>query len=360
MENSFKLGNSSFWLVFGVIFVVAVGVFLFYQNGKSTSTASKEPTPIRVGWQTAWAVQGQIAQSLQHTDALEKNGLKGEFKGFTFGSPLNEAALAGAVDVIFTGEQPAINLIGKSDKWKVVARLFNTRLAIIVPPDSGITDVKDLRGKTIAIPFGSTAHRLALNWLEEAGLTPDKDVTVINLDIAEQAGVVGAGSKSTWKNDISAVASWDPNIAIFESRGLAKILKYDTGLALVVMSDDYISAHPEAAKSFLKAYLESYYYYITHQSEANKWFADAAQIKFDPSLLDVAASFEPNMKIKNFPDLDVRITDQHIQSMQAAGDFGYERKLIPAKPNIPNAIKTNLLDEVFKQLKDNIPNLLIK
>lgn len=352
MENKFKSGNFRLLIIILFLLAAGIGAFLLYQNKDFAKTDNKKTTSIRIGWQTAWAVQGQIAQSLQHTNLLEKNGLKGEFKGFTFGSPLNEAALAGAVDVIFTGEQPAVNLIGKSNKWSIVARLFNARNAILVPPDSGIKDVVDLKGKTIAIPFGSNAHRYALNWLKESGLDPDKDVTIINVDVAEQASLIGSGSKTSWKNDISAIATWDPNIAIFESKGLAKILKYGTVAGYVVMSDDYISAHPISAESFMRAYLESYYYYITHQSTANKWFADAAQIKFDPSVLDVSASFEPNMKIKQIGDLDVRITDKYIKSLKAAGDFGYQRKLISSKPDIRSSLNTNLLDNALKKLKN--------
>ena len=343
--------SSSSILLISIVLIVllVIGSVLFV-----TSCAKKKPelTPIRIGWQVAWAVQGQIAQSLKHTNIMELNGLKGEFKGFTYGAPLNEAALAGEIDVGFLGEQPAVSLIARNSKWKIVARLFNTRLAIIIPPESGITQIADLKGKTVAIPFGSTAHRLALGWLTDSGLTPNKDVQVINMDIAEQAGVVLAGTKKKWKGDIDALVSWDPNIAIFENKGLAKILKYDLGLAVVVMSEDIMNKYPEAASAFLKAYIEAYYYYVAHQQTANKWFAKEARIQFDPSLLDVAASFEPNMKAQSIKDIDVNLTEDHIRSMQNGAEFGYSLKLTSVKPDMRTAVGHTLLLKALQKLQE--------
>ena len=35
-----------------------------------------------------------------------------------------EAAFAGELDVFFSGDQPAINLIARGGRWKIVGRLF--------------------------------------------------------------------------------------------------------------------------------------------------------------------------------------------------------------------------------------------
>ena len=57
--------------------------------------------PIRIGWQTTWATQGQLAVILMKTDILKNLGFEPEFVGFSYGGPLNEGALAGEVDVLF-------------------------------------------------------------------------------------------------------------------------------------------------------------------------------------------------------------------------------------------------------------------
>ena len=47
--------------------------------------------------------------------------------------PLNEAALAGEVDVLFTADQPALALCHRDRKWKMIGRLMYNRVGTFVP-----------------------------------------------------------------------------------------------------------------------------------------------------------------------------------------------------------------------------------
>lgn len=111
---------------------------------------AREFVPIRIGWQIPAATQGQIVQVLKRTNVLDVHGLDPSLVPFSYGGPQVEAAFSGQLDVVFSGDQPAINLIARGGKWKIVARLFEDGVATIVPPDSPINELKDLRGKTVA------------------------------------------------------------------------------------------------------------------------------------------------------------------------------------------------------------------
>src|SRR5262245_50571137 len=93
---------------YGVLLLLVIGIQLAACTGEKTNSG---PTPIRIGWQTAWVPQAQLAMVLKNTKFLESNGLRGEFKSFSYGGPLSEAALADQIDVLFAADQPAINLI---------------------------------------------------------------------------------------------------------------------------------------------------------------------------------------------------------------------------------------------------------
>ncbi|MGE5473930.1 MAG: ABC transporter substrate-binding protein [Ignavibacteriales bacterium] len=337
-------------IVFFLMMVLSLGVI-----GCAKTTVSEQPgsklVPIRIGWQVAWATQGQIVQELKHSKFLEENGLKGDFKGFTYGAPLSEAALAGNIDVGFAADQPVISLIAKGGKYKIVSRLMDFRGAIIVPPESGIEKLSDLKGKTLAIPFGSTTHRIVLDMLIKAGLDPEKDLKIINMDIAEQAGVINAGDKKLWKGNVNAMASWDPNVAVFESKGLAKVLKQDVGLAVVYMSDDFIAKNPDKATAFMKAYVKSYYEFIKNQAQANTWFVEEARIQFDPSILNVVSSYEKNIAIKDIKDIDLLINQDNIKMMEDGVEFAYKNKMIKVKPVMKDYVNNNLLQQALEQIK---------
>ena len=65
-----------------------------------------------------------------------------------------------------------------------------------MPPKSDITKIEHFKGKTIASPFGSVAHREVILKEQAIGLNADKDVNNINLDILEISNVVQAGGKN--------------------------------------------------------------------------------------------------------------------------------------------------------------------
>ncbi len=78
--------------------------------------------PLRLGWQPPWANQGQIVEVFKNSDVLSRNDVPVEFKAFTYGGPMTEAALAGELDILFAGDQPGITLISRDSDWRIVAR----------------------------------------------------------------------------------------------------------------------------------------------------------------------------------------------------------------------------------------------
>ena len=61
-----------------------------------------------------------------------------------------------------------LNLLAQGGKWKIVARAFYDRMAVMVPPESPIRTIEDLRGKRVGSPFGFVGHREAIQAQEEA------------------------------------------------------------------------------------------------------------------------------------------------------------------------------------------------
>ena len=283
--------------------------------------ASPSLDPVRIGWQTTWGTQGQLTMVLQRTDILAKHGLAGEFVGFSYGGPLNEGALAGAVDVVFTADQPALVLATRAPAWGVVARLMNNRVGLFVPEASAVTDVSGLRGQTLAVPFGAAAHRHALAAVRAAGLDPATDMKIVNLGIEE----IGALASGGW-GDVAAAAAWDPLYASLETGGAVKTLAETTVTAVVLMDDAYVAAHPGADVRLRDAVGEAWGYYAAHTAEANAWFRDAGKLTYDDAVLARAASVEPNL----VPGAAVRITldAEDLANLDAARAFLADAKLL--------------------------------
>src|SRR3989344_5079356 len=320
-------------------------VILITTGNKFIQKSSIQPlklTNIRVGWQVPWATEGQLTQILKQTDILQKNGLKGEFKGFNYGPPLNEAALAGDVDVIFTADQPAATLLSKNPNWVIVGRLMYNRVSLYVPPKSPIKTAADLKGKTVGMPFGAAAQRMALKAEKNAGLDPKKDVNNVNLDIYEQSDLVKDPEASTWKN-VDALAGFDPTPAIFEEKGLIRILTVGKVVSVIVMSKDFIKSHPEAPVRFLKAFHGAYDYYRNNVSAADTWFTEESKLDITPKALQIAASIEPNVSGKSSDEIRLGFTEEDYIILQEAADFIYDQSLVKTKVNMKDNIDMSYL-----------------
>ncbi|MFJ7336660.1 TAXI family TRAP transporter solute-binding subunit [Streptomyces sp. NPDC101116] len=80
-------------------------------------------------------------------------------------------AAADAVATYKLGKAPG------ADRLRGVARLYDDYVQLVVPPDSDIHSVADLRGKRVAIGLPDSGVRLIANGvLKAAGIDPEKDI----------------------------------------------------------------------------------------------------------------------------------------------------------------------------------------
>jgi hypothetical protein len=87
--------------------------------------------------------------------------------------------------------------------WNAVNRIF-----VYPRAEARIENIKDLRGKTVASPFGSIAHREAFLEQQAAGVDPEKDVENQNMDISSEERGLGRGRLGEQKPDTTVVSSF--------------------------------------------------------------------------------------------------------------------------------------------------------
>ncbi|WP_311267867.1 ABC transporter substrate-binding protein [Sphingobium sp. WCS2017Hpa-17] len=109
---------------------------------------------------------------------LEGVGYSIEWAEFPAAQNLLEAVGSGAVDVGLAGDAPFQFAYQSGLPIKAIsAQRSDPRpseaVAIVVPGDSPVRTIADLKGKRIATTRGSIGYYLALRALHEAGLTPD-------------------------------------------------------------------------------------------------------------------------------------------------------------------------------------------
>jgi sulfonate transport system substrate-binding protein len=180
--------------------------------GASASSPSTVPVPgpvsaaqlksvtLRVGDQ-----KGAGIQVLLQAAGLADTPYKIQWSTFTSGPPMLEAANDNAVDVGQVGNTPPIFAAAAGGGIDVVGALRSTvGDSLLVPRNSAIHTLADLRGRTIAVAKGSSANGTLLNALAKAGLTPG-DVKISYLQPADAYAGFSQGSVDAW-------AVWDPYV----------------------------------------------------------------------------------------------------------------------------------------------------
>ena len=288
----------------------------------STHRVLAEDTRVRIGWQIPWATQGQIVQILKHTDIFKKRGIEAEFIGRTYGPMLNELALGNQVDLILTADQPAATLFSKDQGWVGIGRLMYNRTSTYVPMRSPIKTMSELKGKTIALPMGAAAERVTLEAIQRAGLDPKKDVKIVHLDIQEQGPLIKKDLQATRWGDFDALAGFDPAPALFEAKGWVRTIDVGKVVSLVVAKEEFLNKHPGLGPKIIQAIAEAYDYYRTHEKQANDWFlAEAGLEGADHKVCQIAASLEPNLKVKAAREIRMTLTDEDFNYLDRAAEF---------------------------------------
>lgn len=313
---------------------------------RTAVAADPEPQPVRLGWQIPWATQGQIVQALKNTNALDLAAQPVTFVGFAYGAPLNAAALAGQVDVLFTADQPALVLLARNPSFRIVARLMYNRSCLYVPAASPAQSMRDLSGRTVMGPAGAAAERVALAALGRAGV----DVAGLKLgqfDMAQQAALLQRAGKSGLWTGIDALYGFDPFPAAFEESGLARMLDCGRIVSVVVASADMVTRRRTELERFLGAFALGWVYYASQQQQANAWFVREARLDVTAAALDKSAAVEPNITARKVSDLRLDFTPQDLLDLGEAGRFLLSRGLIPKAVEPQALIDTQLVRAVL-------------
>lgn len=149
--------------------------------------------------------------------SLGKQGIGVKWVEFSSGPPMMEAMNAGSIDFGAVGDSPPIFAqAGGANIVYAAGQPITNGQGIVVPQDSPIKTIADLKGKRIAFGKGTSAHNVTLFVLEKAGLKYT-DITPVYLAPPDAGPAFANGTVDAW-------AIWDPYFAIAEKKQNARIL----------------------------------------------------------------------------------------------------------------------------------------
>ena len=180
---------------------------------------------------------------------LAEQGVDVQWTEFPGGPQLLEGLNVGSIDFGVTGETPPVfaQAAGADLLYVAYEPPAPTSEAILVPKDSPITSVKDLKGKKVVLNKGSNVHYLLVRALEDAGLKYS-DIQTVFLPPADARAAFERASVDAW-------VIWDPYQAAAEQQLQARTLRDASGIAdnhqFYLATKPYAQQHPKVIETLV-------------------------------------------------------------------------------------------------------------
>jgi sulfonate transport system substrate-binding protein len=284
-----------------------------------------DPAVLRIGFQKSSA-DFVIAKQL-HSLENRFPGSQVRWTEFPAGPQLLEAMAVGSVDVGMTGDSPPV-FAQAAEKDLVYIGAEEPKpqsSAILVPRDSTIRTLADLKGKRIALQKGSSAHFLVVRAVAKAGIAWS-DIQPIYLAPADARAAFERGSIDAW-------AIWDPYYAAAESAAKPRVLTTGEGLSnnnsFYLASRTFASANPQTVTALLDELSKTDAWTAEHHAEATRLLADYTGL--DQATTERFLERRPSSTVK--PLSRALIDDQ-----QRVADAFLQLGLIPRAVRVADAV----------------------
>jgi len=279
---------------------------------------------IRIGYQK----NGVLVITRQQA-ALEKHfapqGIEVKWVEFSSGPPMLEAMNVGSVDYGAVGDSPPVfaQAAGAAIVYAAGQPITNGQ-GILVPQNSPIKNIADLKGKRVGFTKGSSAHNIVVQTLEKAGLTY-ADITPVYLTPPDAGPAFANGSIEAW-------AIWDPYFAIGESKQNGRILvnahEVTKSNSFYIANRNFANNHGPVLQQIIDVTTATAKWAEAHRDEVAKSLSAVTGIPLDIQTIAAnRASFNVGL-----------VTDDIVATQQGVADRFYKLGLIPKPVVVRDAV----------------------
>jgi sulfonate transport system substrate-binding protein len=282
---------------------------------------------IRIGYQK----NGVLVIARQRA-ALENHfrpqGIEVKWVEFSSGPPMMEAMNVGSIDYGAVGDSPPVfaQAAGAAIVYAAGQPITNGQ-GILVPQNSPIRSIAELKGRRIGFTKGSSAHNITVQTLEKAGLTY-ADITPVYLTPPDAGPAFANGSIDAW-------AIWDPYFAIGETKQDGRILVNAQEItktnSFYIANRDFAKNNASLLQQIIDVTSSTAAWAETHRDEVAKALSAVTGIALD--IQTIAAN---RSAFRVGP-----VTDDIIATQQGVADRFFKLGLIPKQIAIRDIVWRN-------------------
>lgn len=268
-------------------------------------------------------------------EVFEGDNVEVEPLNFANGPAANEAFLAGELDVASCiGDQPILVGTQSGVDGVVVARTMRSSAeGIVVPEDSDIQSVEDLKGKKVSVYIGTSYQKVLLQDLADYGLTAD-DVELVN--ITENNSAIAALANG----EVDAIFITGYPFLTAEENGVGRVIidgSEHANYAFLQFSRSFYDTYPDLVEKYVKALRKAEKFIEENQEQAYQDIADYLNL-----------DLEQVEKVVPSNDYILSLDDESKQDFYVTAEFMQEQGLIT------NSIEKETIDAHLSDLIDTI------
>lgn len=260
--------------------------------------------------------------------ALAEKGIKVEWSGpFPAAAPAFEALNAGSIDITAGSSTSAIAALSAKIPLVIFAyqKMAPSAEGIVVKKESGISSIKDLAGKKVAVNRGGTGEYLLMQGLQTNGVDP-KSVERVYLSPSDSGPSFTQGHVDAW-------ATWDPFLTIAETAYEGKVvadgaaIKSDNAVVLVA-SKEFSTSKADQLQLVFDVIKSENAWAIANKAEAGTVWAKEMNV---PSTL--SAKIGENNAVPT-----TAVTDADVKQIGAVAEWYAKSGIIPSLPDVKDSV----------------------
>lgn len=234
------------------------------------ATALKE---IRLGFQKS-GLFVSVKQRGTYEAFFNPLGIDVRWVEFQFGPPMLEALNVGSIDFATVGDAPPIFAQAAAANLYYVAAQPPNGEGLIVPGNSPIRTLADLKGKRLGIPKGSSAHATSVAAIQKAGLSWS-EITPVYLSPADGAAAFTRGAIDAW-------TVWDPYLASAELLQGARVLAFNKDVHsphnFYLANKNFAETYPDIVGQIADVLVQEAFWAENHRAEVARTLQEAQGI----------------------------------------------------------------------------------
>lgn len=317
----------------GILICVVAGLLTACGGGGESAQSASPGKPAEVNIGTQQLPNDEMIAIIKGYYE-EEMGVKVNILNFEAGD-IRNAMMAGDIDFAMLGSSSAI--LGKANGMDVsliwVHEIIGTSEQLVAHNDSDIYTIEDVRGKTLAAPFTSTAHYSLLKALDHYGI---KETELTLLDM-QQPDIIAAWDQG----NIDAAYGWEPGVSRYLENGRSVITSEQLAAEGILTANvemvrnEFAAQYPEMVKAYIRAVNRANADFQADPDAAAELIGDYIGISKEEAMVQMKGSIWLSLEDQVKPEY-MGTTDAigaYADSVIDTADFLYDQQSLTEKPD---------------------------